>query len=46
MFCWMYFRYELHRPDDRSFGAMKTDGTWTGMIGLCIKGVSIKQKCI
>ena len=34
------FQYDLHLVKDNKYGALQEDGTWNGMIGELIDGVS------
>ena len=33
----MNFTYEMTKPPDKQWGAIKSDGTWSGMIGMLIR---------
>lgn len=35
----MFYRYSIHFPKDGKYGALKDDGTWSGMVGQLINNV-------
>ena len=35
------FKYKIREPSDKTYGNLKPDGSWSGMIGEVARGVSV-----